>query len=123
MMMIINRCFFFIVCSFLCASSLNSNNTCPTSDSTSDSTVKNILDTRRTSTSKSSSSPPTNAYPFSSNESKFPTPIINTLTSPNENLLHLTPTTIKPLDIVDYSLANNRTSNGGSYHHHPHPSR
>ncbi|CAF1397424.1 unnamed protein product [Adineta steineri] len=116
---------------------LNSNNTCPSSNGTSDSTVKNILDARRSSTTKSSSSsssPPlssTNLYHYQTNETKFPTPIINTLTSPNENLLHLsssstTPTTIKPMDILDYSLNNNsRTTNGGQYHHSSslHPSR
>jgi hypothetical protein len=106
---------------------LNSNNTCPSSNSTSDSTVKNILDARRTSTTKSSSSPPINSYPYPSTEIKFPTPIINTLTSPNENLLHLSTPTMKPMDIVDYSLNNNRTTNGGQYHHHHssslHPAR
>lgn len=104
---------------------LNSNNTCPSSNGTSDSTVKNILDTRRSSTTKSSSSPPTNLYPFHSNESKFPTPIINTLTSPNENLLHLSTLTIKPMDVIDYSLNNTRSSNAGQYHHSSslHPSR
>jgi hypothetical protein len=112
---------------FYCSSSLNSNNTCPSSNGTSDSTVKNILDARRSLTSKSSSPPlpPTNFYPYHSNETKFPTPIINTLTSPNENLLHLSTTTIKPIDILDYSLNNGRTTNGGQYHHSSslHPSR
>ncbi len=108
---------------------MNSNNTCPSSNSTSDSTVKNILDARRSSTTtKSSSSPPlpsTNLYHYHPNETKFPTPIINTLTSPNENLLHLSTSTIKPMDILDYSLNNNRTTNGGQYHHSSslHPSR
>jgi len=107
---------------------LNSNNTCPSSNGPSDSTVKNILDARRSSITKtSSSSPPTNLYSYPSNEIKFPTPIINTLTSPNENLLHLSTSTIKPMDILDYSLNNNRTTNGGQYHHHHssslHPSR
>ncbi|UJR26232.1 hypothetical protein I4U23_007575 [Adineta vaga] len=127
---------------------LNSNNTCPSSNGTSDSTVKNILDARRSSTTKisssSSSSPPlpsTNLFHYpSTNESKFPTPIINTLTSPNENLLHLSSssslsssnlttttiaTTIKPMDILDYSLNNNRSTNGGQYNHSSslHPSR
>jgi hypothetical protein len=109
---------------------LNSNNTCPSSNSTSDSTVKNILDARRSSTRKSSSSsslplPPTNLYHYHTNETKFPIPIINTLTSPNENLLHLSTSTIKPMDILDYSLNNSRTTNGGQYHHSSslHPSR
>jgi len=115
-------------------SSLNSNNTCPSSNGTSDSTVKNILDARRSSTTKSSSSssssspplPPTSLYHYQTNETKFPTPIINTLTSPNENLLHLSSSaTIKPMDILDYSLNNSRTTNGGQYHHSSslHPSR
>ena len=106
---------------------LNSNNTCPSSNGTSDSAVKNILDARRSSTTKSSSSssPPSSLYPFHSNESKFPTPIINTLTSPNENLLHLSTSTIKPIDVIDYSLNNTRSSNAGQYHHSSslHPSR
>ncbi|CAF1002488.1 unnamed protein product [Rotaria sordida] len=110
---------------------LNSNNNiCPSSNGTSDSTVKNILDSRRSSTTKShssssSSSPTTNLYHYHTNETKFPTPIINTLTSPNENLLHLSSTTIKPMDLVDYSINNNRTPNGGQYHHSSslHPSR
>jgi hypothetical protein len=105
---------------------LNSNNPCPSSNSTSDSTVKNILDGRRSSTTKSSSSlSPTTLYPYPSTEIKFPTPIINTLTSPNENLLHLSTSTIKPMDILDYSLNNTRTTNGGQYHHSSslHPSR
>ncbi len=110
---------------------MNSNNTCPSSNGTSDSTVKNILDARRSSTTKSSSSsssssPPTSLYHYQTNETKFPTPIINTLTSPNENLLHLSSsTTIKPMDILDYSLNNSRTTNGGQYHHSSslHPSR
>jgi hypothetical protein len=102
-------------------------NSKPNLNGTSDSTVKNILDARRSLTSKSSSPPlpPTNFYPYHSNETKFPTPIINTLTSPNENLLHLSTTTIKPIDILDYSLNNGRTTNGGQYHHSSslHPSR
>ncbi|CAF0721418.1 unnamed protein product [Rotaria sp. Silwood1] len=107
---------------------LNSNNNiCPSSNGTSDSTVKNILDSRRSSTTKSSSSSSTtNLYHYHTNETKFPTPIINTLTSPNENLLHLSSTTtIKPMDLVDYSINNNRTTNGGQYHHSSslHPSR
>ncbi len=109
---------------------MNSNNTCPSSNGTSDSSVKNILDARRSSTTKSSSSSPpplpsTNLYHYHTNETKFPTPIINTLTSPNENLLHLSTSTIKPMDILDYSLNNNRTTNGGQYHHSSslHPSR
>ncbi|CAF0815063.1 unnamed protein product [Adineta ricciae] len=128
---------------------LNSNNSCPSSNGTSDSTVKNILDARRSSTTKISSSsssasspplPPASLYHFpSSNESKFPTPIINTLTSPNENLLHLSAssaastlsttttmtTTIKPMDILDYSINNTRPTNGGQYNHSSslHPSR
>ncbi len=105
---------------------MNSNNTCPSSNGTSDSTVKNILDARRTSTTKpSSSTSPTNLFDYHTNETKFPTPIINTLTSPNENLLHLSSPTIKPIDILDYSLNNTRTTNGGQYHHSSslHPSR
>ncbi|CAF2127025.1 unnamed protein product [Rotaria magnacalcarata] len=118
---------------------LNSNNICPSSSSssssngTSDSSVKNILDGRRSAATKSSSSslasasslsPPTSLYPFLAHEIKFPTPIINTLTSPNENLLHLS-STLKPMDILDFSLNNNRTTNGGQYHHSSslHPSR
>ncbi|CAF2357811.1 unnamed protein product [Rotaria sp. Silwood2] len=107
---------------------LNSNNNiCGSSNGTSDSTVKNILDSRRSSATKSSSSPTATLYHYHTNETKFPTPIINTLTSPNENLLHLSSstTTIKPMDLVDYSINNNRTTNGGQYHHSSslHPSR
>jgi hypothetical protein len=109
---------------------LNSKN-----NGTSDSTVKNILDTRRSSTTKASSSPPLpspNFYHYHTNETKFSSSMINTLTSPNENLLHpsttttTTTTTIKPMDILDYSLNNTRSTNGtGQYHHSSslHPSR
>lgn len=131
--------------------SLNSKTSCPSTNGTSnDSTsVKNILDSRRstsTSTSssstattiKSSSSPPIGLYHFHSNgasaDNKYSPSIINTLTSPNENLLHpsnltatttVTPatnvlSTLKPMDILEFSLnpSHSTTSNGP----YPHPS-
>ena len=113
---------------------MNSKNKCPSSNGTSDSTVKNILDARRSSTTKSSSSPPlptTNLYHYhhtngTTNETKFPPSVINTLTSPNENLLHPSTTTIKPIEILDYSLTISRSTNGGGQYNHSsslHPSR
>jgi len=130
---------------------LNSKNHC--SPTNNDSTVKNILDARRSSTIKSGStsiSPPMNLYHFHSNgtttnpnepTTKFSPSIINTLTSPNENLLHpstnnttsnssstttITPTTtppstLKPMEILDFSL----NPSNGQYAHSSslHPSR
>ncbi|CAM2710265.1 unnamed protein product [Rotaria socialis] len=84
----------------------NHLNSKPNPNGTSDSTVKNILDSRRLSTTKSSSLSPssstiiTNDYQKNlfhyhtngiTNDSKLSTStIVNSLTSPNENLLNLT---------------------------------
>lgn len=92
---------------------------------TSDSTVKNILDSRRLSTTKSSSLSPTsstmitndyqkNLYHYHTNgvtnDTKLsPSTIVNSLTSPNENLLNLP--TPNPLD---YSL--NPSTSSSSIH-------
>ena len=126
---------------FSSSRSLNSKTHC---SSPNDSTVKNILDARRSSTIKSSSStsPPINLYHFHPNggvnETKFSPSIINTLTSPNENLLHpstsiapasttpsTTNTTLKPMDILDYSLTPSHSTSNGQYPHSSslHPSR
>lgn len=128
---------------------LNSKNHC--SSNNNDSAVKNILDARRSSSIKSgsaSTSPPMNLFHFHSNgtttntnesTTKFSPSIINTLTSPNENLLHpstnnpstsstttVTPTstppsTLKPMEILDFSL----NPSNGQYAHSSslHPSR
>jgi len=83
---------------------------------TSDSTVKNILDSRRSSTTKSSSTlspsitPTTNdsllndyqktLYHYHTNgltnDSKLSTSLVNSLTSPNENLLNPSSSSIHP---------------------------
>ncbi len=83
---------------------------------TSDSTVKNILDSRRSSTTKSSSTlspsitPTTNdsllndyqktLYHYHTNgltnDSKLSTSVVNSLTSPNENLLNPSSSSIHP---------------------------
>ncbi|CAF3247584.1 unnamed protein product [Rotaria sp. Silwood2] len=109
---------------------LNRLNSKINSNSTSDSTVKNILDSRRLSTTKSSPSSTTtttttpiitndsnslsndyqkNLYHYHtngiSNDSKLSSTIVNSLTSPNENLLNLS--TTNPLD---YSLHNTSSS-------------
>jgi hypothetical protein len=130
---LVRHCFFLI--------SLNSKAHCPSTNGTSDSTVKNILDARRSSTMKSSSSStasssssPINIYHYHTNgtthDTKFSPSIINTLTSPNENLLHpsttamttntmttTTTTTLKPMDILDYSLNHSHSSSNGQYSH------
>ncbi len=108
-------------------------NSKPISNGTSDSTVKNILDSRRLSTTKPSSPPSTNdsklllndyqkaLYQYHTNgvtnDSKLSTSVVNSLTLPNENILNpsssSTTTTTNPLD---YSL--NPTSSSSI-----HPSR
>jgi hypothetical protein len=96
--------------------SLNSKNNHSSSNSPSDSTVKNILDARRSSTTKSSSISNDSTlllndyqktlYNYHTmNDSKFSSSIIKSLTSPNENLLNLS--TTNPLD---YSINNTCSS-------------
>ncbi|CAF1597614.1 unnamed protein product [Rotaria sp. Silwood1] len=110
----------------LTSNRLNSSKT-NSNSSTSDSTVKNILDSRRLSTTKSSPSSSTTSITNDSNtllndyqktlyhyhtngiinDTKLSTTttIVNSLTSPNENLLNLS--TTNPLD---YSLHNTSSS-------------
>jgi len=96
---------------------LNSKNN---SNGTSDSTVKNILDSRRLSTTKPSSPSSTSTiaeYDYQktlyhyhtngiSNDSKLSPSIVNSLTSPNENLLNPSSTTTNPLDYSSSSSIN-----------------
>jgi len=84
---------------------------------TSDSTVKNILDSRRSSTTKPSSPSPSSSITSTpndlllndyqktlyhyhtngiTNDSKLSTSIVNSLTSPNENLLNPSSSSIQP---------------------------
>ncbi|CAF1245174.1 unnamed protein product [Adineta steineri] len=111
--------------SFMQQQTSNRLNSKTNSNGTSDSTVKNILDSRRLSTTKSSSSSSSTndsndyqkpLYHYHPNDSKS---MMNSLTLPNENLLKPSSTTATTsiINPLDYSLNNTITSSS------IHPSR